>query len=466
MAPEDDRRDLRGPPDGGPRRGATRSPCVISAGRVGGRRSSAPRTSAPRDRLLAWFLFGDPVLGLLSFVLIRWRHRRPALVAAVLTRVRLRLGVERRTGRRGSSARSPRTGGGACSRVVVPRQPAGRRRAGAHRDRRERPAAVGVDRLRCSWSSASSVATGYAMGSQRELVDSYRDRAVTAEREQRARVAQAQAAERTRIAREMHDVLAHRISLVAMNASTLSYRTDLTAGGAGDGARSIEENAHRALSRPARGARRAARPDPARRRRARAAPAGHRRRRRRWWPRRRRAGCAYASPTGSRTTMPRPPGATAYRIVQEALTNVRKHAPGTTVTVDLAGVPEDGLVVAVRNAAPVGPPPVAARCRPPGSGFSGWPSGPRSPGADQPRRRHHRRLRRAGMDTVGRREHHRRLRAGPPPSRSPSSTTTRWCARRSAMMLGGSSGIRVVGRGGRRRGGAAGSCRRRAPTWC
>ena len=92
------------------------------------------------------------------------------------------------------------------------------------------------------------VATGYAMSSQRQLVDSYRDRALTAEREQVARVAQARAAERTRIAREMHDVLAHRISLVAMNAGTLSYRTDLSDEERAAAARSIEDNAQRALS--------------------------------------------------------------------------------------------------------------------------------------------------------------------------------------------------------------------------
>ena len=92
------------------------------------------------------------------------------------------------------------------------------------------------------------VATGYATGPQRQLVDSYRDRAHTAEREQVARVAQARAAERTRIAREMHDVLAHRISLVAMHAGTLSYRTDLSDDERVGMARSIEDNAHRALS--------------------------------------------------------------------------------------------------------------------------------------------------------------------------------------------------------------------------
>ena len=42
--------------------------------------------------------------------------------------------------------------------------------------------------------------------------------------------------------------------------------------------------------------------------------------------------------------MPAATGRTAYRIVQEALTNVRKHATGTAVTVDIAGTPDDGLV--------------------------------------------------------------------------------------------------------------------------
>ena len=55
----------------------------------------------------------------------------------------------------------------------------------------------------------------------RELVATLHDRAERAEREQALRVAQARTNERARIAREMHEVLAHRISLVAMHAGAL-----------------------------------------------------------------------------------------------------------------------------------------------------------------------------------------------------------------------------------------------------
>ena len=66
------------------------------------------------------------------------------------------------------------------------------------------------------------VAVGYSIGSRRALVRSWVDRARAAESEQSARVAQAQTAERARIAREMHDVLAHRISLITMHSGRSS----------------------------------------------------------------------------------------------------------------------------------------------------------------------------------------------------------------------------------------------------
>jgi signal transduction histidine kinase len=53
-----------------------------------------------------------------------------------------------------------------------------------------------------------------------------------------------------------------------------------------------------------------------------------------------------------------------YRVVQEGLTNARKHAPGEPVTVTLDGGPGAGLEVSVAN--PLGPGPVPAPL--PGSG--------------------------------------------------------------------------------------------------
>lgn len=313
--------------------------------------AAAERAPEP---VVLWWLVGDPVLGLVSFVLIRWRHRRPALVAGLLAAFSFVSASSAGPGSWiiGSLASHRRW---RLLAVVAPLNVL----AGIVQER------VGIteDTLPL-WASTAFgclvvgilVATGYAMGSQRDLVDSYRDRALTAEREQRARVAQAQAAERTRIAREMHDVLAHRISLVAMHAGALSYRTDLSEEERGSAAKSIEDNAHRALSdlRAVLGVLR----DPTQ-------PTDS-------VPEPPQPGfddvaalVAEEQAGGMRVRLSNrvaddvPPGTgrTAYRIVQEALTNVRKHAPGTAVTVDVAGSPDDGLVIGVRNAAPVGPAP-------------------------------------------------------------------------------------------------------------
>ncbi|MCB7136121.1 sensor histidine kinase [Cellulosimicrobium marinum] len=59
-----------------------------------------------------------------------------------------------------------------------------------------------------------------------ELLRSLRERARRAEVEQERRVAEARLAERARIAREMHDTLAHRLSLLASTAGALEYRPD------------------------------------------------------------------------------------------------------------------------------------------------------------------------------------------------------------------------------------------------
>ena len=73
----------------------------------------------------------------------------------------------------------------------------------------------------------SALAIGLYVGTRRFLLAELRARAdrLEIERDQQATIASA--AERSRIAREMHDVLAHRISLLALHAGALEIRPDL-----------------------------------------------------------------------------------------------------------------------------------------------------------------------------------------------------------------------------------------------
>lgn len=199
---------------------------------------------------------------------------------------------------------------------------------------------------------AISVGWGMYIGSRRELLATLRERAHTAEAEQSARVAQARTAERGRIAREMHDVLAHRISLVTMHAGALTYREDLTAEEMRATAAVIQEASHQALIelrdvlgilRDDPGDSSPERPQPS----AADLPAL----------------LEEARATGMRVEteelvaldgVPATIGRTLYRVVQESLTNARKHAPNTLVTVSVTGSPWTGLSIAVTNPLEVG----------------------------------------------------------------------------------------------------------------
>ena len=97
------------------------------------------------------------------------------------------------------------------------------------------PRPVAADRRRCPtlwWvvlvivAEAALVGWGQLTRARQALLDSLRERARRAEAEQASRVAEARAAERASIAREMHDVLAHRLSLLATYAGALEYRPD------------------------------------------------------------------------------------------------------------------------------------------------------------------------------------------------------------------------------------------------
>ena len=191
------------------------------------------------------------------------------------------------------------------------------------------------------------------IGSRRELLARLRERAETTESEQAARLAQSRTAERARIAREMHDVLAHRISMVTMHAGALAYRDDLTPEQVRETAGIIQENSHQALTelRQVLGV---LREDPGDADPERPQPSAddlHE-----LLQEAREAGMNVVSNLGPVEAIPVPMGRTAYRVVQEGLTNARKHAPDTLVTVALSGGPGDGLNISVRNPLRIGSP--------------------------------------------------------------------------------------------------------------
>src|SRR5262245_22144308 len=72
------------------------------------------------------------------------------------------------------------------------------------------------------------------------------------------------------------------------------------------------------------------------------------------------AGMAVQLSTEATGSVPDSVGRTAYRIVQEGLTNARKHAPGSAVTVRVTGARGTGLTVEVGN-----PPTATAATSPP-----------------------------------------------------------------------------------------------------
>ncbi|SCG43599.1 sensor histidine kinase [Micromonospora halophytica] len=202
------------------------------------------------------------------------------------------------------------------------------------------------------------VAWALFVRARRQLVWSLRERADRAEAEQQLRVAQARQLERTRIAREMHDVLAHRISLLSLHAGALEFRPDAPAEEVAKAAGVIRASAHAALQdlrevigvlRAEPGGAETATPErpqptlgdvPALVAESRAAGV--------------RVGVVDA--VADAAAVPPAVGRSVYRIVQEGLTNARKHAPGALVSIQLAGRPGDGLAVEIRNPWPVGEP--------------------------------------------------------------------------------------------------------------
>jgi signal transduction histidine kinase len=186
---------------------------------------------------------------------------------------------------------------------------------------------------------------------QRQLTRSLADRAHRAEAEQRLRVEQARRAERTRIAREMHDVLAHRISLLSMHAGALEFRERVSPEEVARAAGVIRACAHQALQdlrevvTVLRDGGEEHAPDSPQPGLADLAALVEESR---------QAGGSVEVDNRCADQAP-PPGSVdraAYRILQETLTNARKHAPGATVRVTVTGEPGADLRIEVRNTMP------------------------------------------------------------------------------------------------------------------
>ncbi|MDW5328180.1 sensor histidine kinase [Plantactinospora sp. KLBMP9567] len=211
-----------------------------------------------------------------------------------------------------------------------------------------------------------------------------------AEQAERSELEQARRAvleERTRIAREMHDVVAHHMSMIAVQAETAPYRLTGLPEPARAEFTAIAGSAREALvdMRRLLGVLRSesAAPETAPQPGLADVPE--------LVDAARRAGMAVTVTTGpepeQRRAVPEAVGLAAYRIIQEALANAARHAPGTAVRVSV-DADDRALTVGVRND-PAGP----------GAGRPGDAAGP------------------AGHGLTGMRERVRllggRLRAGP-----------------------------------------------------
>ena len=310
------------------------------------------------DRFMLWL---DLALGVVGFVLVLWRRRFPLSIALALTVFGAFSATASGPGVLAAVSLASRRvwwqivllGGvnlvaGQVYRVLVPGQSS--------------TDSWWLDLIVSTVFTAGALAWGMYIGSRRELIWTLRQRAERAEAEQELRAAQARGTERARIAREMHDVLAHRISQISLHAGALGYRTDLDADQLRSNATVIRDLANAALTdlRGVLGVLRdpetgelASAPQPT-------------------WAdlpslveKARETGLhvEYVERLDGEDALPDVVGRTLYRIVQEGITNAGKHAPGAVLRIEVSGSPDDGVDIVLRNPIGFGP------TRTPGSGL-------------------------------------------------------------------------------------------------
>ncbi len=199
--------------------------------------------------------------------------------------------------------------------------------------------------------TALPMVIGLLRWSRRRQIRALRSEAATAHREaqaviraEQARAEKTRAEERTRIAREMHDTLSHRLALISTYAGALDYRDDLDPETVRSTARLVQQTASTA-SAELRTVLDVLREDPTDTR-----------------PEpdltqvdsllaQVRATGVQVTNTVQRSGLEQLPDTTSrtlYRMVQEALTNAVKHAPGAPVDIKWGGT-EDQVELTVTN---------------------------------------------------------------------------------------------------------------------
>ncbi|WP_248582648.1 histidine kinase [Nocardioides sp. InS609-2] len=290
------------------------------------------------------FLVLDLGLGAIAYVLVFWRRRWPFAIAVILGVMSLFSGIAAGPGTLAAVSLATR-------RRLVPIVIAGVVALVAGQGYTDMQPYPNDDPVWLTFAFSTVITIGIMgwgmfIGSRRELMWTLENRAIRAETEQELRSEQARGNERSRIAREMHDVLAHRISQISMHSGALAFRSDLDADALREGIAEIHGHANDALT-DLRGVLGVLRDEDGR---------------------------LTHQPQPTYDDLPdlvaeartlgmhvefndlldgqSPPeivGRTLYRIVQEGLTNARKHAPGALVTVEVSGGPDTGVDVVMRN---------------------------------------------------------------------------------------------------------------------
>jgi len=198
-----------------------------------------------------------------------------------------------------------------------------------------------------------SWAVGQAIRDRTRRSEELAERAERAERDREEQARHAVAEERARIARELHDVIAHSISVITIQTQAVRRRLRVDQTREIEDLRAVEATGREAMAEMRRlfGVLRAEDERPS------LAPQPGLDQLDRLIGETREAGVPVAvAVEGERVSLPPGLGLTAFRIIQEGLTNVRKHAPGGAAKVSLV-FGECDLELVVENTG--GPAPAA-----------------------------------------------------------------------------------------------------------